>query len=339
MPCLMEEVAAAEREGVQAELLASPVRIERGGDHRLIVTCQRMTPGALEASGRREPVPVPGSEYAVECSTVIAAIGQTVDRALAEAAGLRVSAWGIAADDRTLATNLPGVFAGGDAALGADLAVRAVAGGRLAAVSIDQFHRGQVPSGEPAMRDIALRPIDDLERAAIFRAIEWSPRLREPELAIEERVGSFREIHGELSGEDARREAMRCLSCGCSKAEACQLRRLATECDADPYRYIGVRRRFARDHTHPQIVYEPGKCIMCDACVRVAARGGEPLGLGIIGRGFDVRVGVPFEQPLAEALPSAWLDCARACPTGALALAPRHANRSVCYLRDTTGNT
>jgi NADPH-dependent glutamate synthase beta subunit-like oxidoreductase len=79
----------------------------------------------------------------MECSTVIAAIGQAVDRTLAEREGLEVTGWGIQTDETTLATNLPGVFAGGDAVLGADLAVRAVAAGRIAAASIDQYLRGE----------------------------------------------------------------------------------------------------------------------------------------------------------------------------------------------------
>jgi NADPH-dependent glutamate synthase beta subunit-like oxidoreductase len=150
MPSLMAEVEAAEAEGVHVEILVAPVRVEREGSG-LVLTCQRMTLGEPDASGRRRPVPVEGSEFGVACSTVIAAIGQSVERALAEREGLRVTAWGIEADSRTLATNLPGVFAGGDAVLGADLAVRAVAAGRIAAASIHQYLTGQAVTGEPAM--------------------------------------------------------------------------------------------------------------------------------------------------------------------------------------------
>ena len=70
---------------------------------------------------------------------------------------------------------------------------------------------------------------------------------------------------------------------------------------------------------HPQIVYESGKCIACGLCIRIAHREGEKLGLAFIGRGFDVRVGVPFGKSLAEALTKSALACAAACPTGALA--------------------
>ena len=320
MPCLMEEVEAAELEGVEIQYLAAPLRIERGPDHRLSLTCQRMQLGEPDGSGRRRPVPMAGSEFVIECSTVIAAIGQTVERALAESDGLQVTGWGIAAEEKTLATNLPGVFAGGDAVLGADLAVRAVAAGRMAAYSIDQYLRGEALSGEPAMRDIAMRPVDDGERAAIFRAIEEAARVRMPEIPRERRIRSFDEIDLGLPDADAHREAGRCLSCGCRKADCCQVRFLATEYQADVYRFAGTRRRFSQDISHPEIIYEPGKCIMCDACVRIATKAGEPLGLSIVGRGFDVTVAVPFAKSLSEGLRETARQCVEACPSGALAL-------------------
>jgi formate dehydrogenase major subunit len=279
-----------------------------------------MTLGEPDASGRRRPVPVEGSDFALRVSTVIAAIGQSVERDLAGREGLSVTAWGIAAEERTLATNLPGVFAGGDAVLGADLAVRAVASGRIAAASIHQYLTGQAVTGEPAIAGIALQPVDDAERAAIFRAIESAARVRAPEIPMERRLTSFDEVELALPHPDAVREARRCLSCGCRKGDCCLVRSLATEYDVDMYRFAGQRRRFSQDLSHPEIVYEPGKCISCDACVRIGAAAGEELGLAMIGRGFEVAVAVPFGRPLAEGLRHAAQRCAAACPTGALAL-------------------
>ncbi|MGA2594974.1 MAG: FAD-dependent oxidoreductase [Bryobacteraceae bacterium] len=319
MPCPMAEVEAAEAEGVTVEFLLAPVRLERNG-HGLLLTCQRMTLGEPDASGRRRPVAMLGSNLVVECSTVIAAIGQAVDRTLPEREGLRVTGWGIAVDEKTLATNLPGVFAGGDAVLGPDLAVRAVAAGRIAAASIHQFLSGAAVTGEPAMAGIAMRPVDDAERAAIFRAIEKAARVRMPEIPIDRRRVSFDEVEHGLSDDDAAREARRCLTCGCRKQDCCLVRSLATEYDADVYHFAGARRRFSQDLSHPEIIYEPGKCISCDACARIAAAAGEPLGLALVGRGFDVAVAVPFGQPLSEGLRRSAQRCAEACPTGALAL-------------------
>jgi predicted molibdopterin-dependent oxidoreductase YjgC len=176
----------------------------------------------------------------------------------------------------------------------------------MAAASIHQYLTGEAVVGEPAITNIALRPIDDAERAAIFRSIEKAARVQAGEAG--------------LSDSDAMREARRCLTCGCRKQDCCQIRSLATEYEADVYRFTGARRRFAQDLSHPEIVYEPGKCISCDACVRIAAAAGEPLGLAMIGRGFDVQVAAPFGASLAEGLTVAARRAAEVCPTGALAL-------------------
>jgi formate dehydrogenase major subunit len=319
MPCLMEEVEAAEAEGVHIDLLTAPVRVERNG-HGLLLSCQRMALAEPDASGRRRPVAIEGSDFVIACSTVVAAIGQAVERSLAEHEGLRVTSWGIAADERTLSTNLPGVFAGGDAVLGADLAVRAVAAGRIAAASIHQYLCGEPLTGEMNATSIAMRPIDDGERAAIFREIEKAARVPMPQIPMERRRAGFDEVERGLSASDALREARRCLTCGCQKADCCLVRSLATEYGADVYRFAGARRRFFQDLSHAEIIYEPGKCISCGACVRIAAATGEPLGLAITGRGFDVTVTVPFGQPLSAGLTKSAQRCAEACPSGALAL-------------------
>jgi formate dehydrogenase major subunit len=276
--------------------------------------------GEPDDSGRRRPVPIAGSEYTVECSSVIAAIGQSVNLMLAEDEGLEVNRWGIVVDPKTMAANIPGVFAGGDAVLGADLAVRAVAAGRIASVSIDQFLNRKPVTGPSDMVSIAMRAVSDLEKAAFFRAVEKSPRPRNPVLDLEIRRTSFTEVNPGLSEAVVASEASRCMTCGCRKADDCQMRMLATEYQADPYRFSGERRRFSQDTTHPEIIYEPGKCILCDACVRIAAEAGEELGVAAIGRGFRVAMGVPFDQPLSEGLRRAALKAAENCPTGALAV-------------------
>jgi len=276
--------------------------------------------GEPDRSGRRRPVPVPGSDFEIGCDTVIAAVGQAVDLALAEREGLAVSGWGLEVDPKSLATSLPGVFAGGDAVLGADLAVRAVAAGRVAATSIDQYLHRRPVVGPRELTAIALRPMDDEERAEIFRNIERAARVTTQMLDPAGRVHGFEEIDPGLAVEQAHSESLRCLSCGCRKAGGCALRQLATDYGVDPYRFLGQRRRFEQDTSHPEVIYEPGKCIMCDACVRIAAEAGEPLGLSVRGRGFDVSVGVPFDRPLAEGLREVARRCAEACPTGAIAL-------------------
>ena len=319
MPCLMAEVEAAEAEGVTLEILVAPLRLEaQNGGLRL--TCQRMTLGEPDAQGRPRPVPIPGSEFTIDATSVVSAIGQTVETDAFGPHGLRLSKWGILVNPATLATSLEGVFAGGDAVTGADLAVRAVAAGKLAAVSIDQYLGGRPVVGNPELLSVVMGKLDELEMAEFFRGIEASTRAVEPHITIDRRVTSFEEVEPGLTLDLAQREAGRCLSCGCAKSTTCQLRQYATEYGADAERFAGSRRKFRRDFSHPEIVYEPGKCILCGACVAVAERAGEGLGLAIVGRGFDAAVAVPLKGTLIEALPHAAREVAAACPTGAFAI-------------------
>lgn len=322
MPCLMSEVEAAEAEGVRLETLVAPVRLENNGSGKLRLTCMRMELEAPDESGRARPVPIPGSEFTREATCVIAAIGQKVEAGSLGAGELRLSRRGIAVDPGTLVTNLDGVFAGGDAVTGADLAVRAVASGKLAAASIDQYVGGRPVCGNPEMVSVLIGKLDEEELAEFFREIEESPRAAMPELPLEKRLHSFEEVELGFSAEVALREAARCMNCGCWKATTCQLRQYATEYGADPLRFAGARREFHRDTSHPEIVYEPGKCILCGACVTAAAEAGEGLGLAIVGRGFEAAVAVPLRGTMIEALPTAARRAAEVCPTGAFALKP-----------------
>jgi formate dehydrogenase major subunit len=319
MPCLMEEVEAAEAEGVTVEYLVAPVRLERRGG-QLCLTCQRMELGPPDKSGRASPVPIPGSEFDVPATCVIAAIGQSVDFDAKQAPAMTFSKWGIAADPKTLATNLPGVFAGGDAVTGPDLAVRAVASGKLAAASIDQHLRGLKVIGTPEAVNVLMGKLSEGELAELLREIEEAPRASMPHLPLEKRRSTFEEVELGFSLQEAMRESRRCLGCGCGKAIPCRLRQFATEYGVDPERFVGERRHFQRDTSHPEIIFEPGKCILCGACVKVAAEAGEDLGLSFIWRGFEAGVSVPFQRPMAEALKKSARRAAEVCPTGAIML-------------------
>jgi ferredoxin len=122
------------------------------------------------------------------------------------------------------------------------------------------------------------------------------------------------------TAQEAVAAAARCLHCDCRKADTCLLRRYAVEYDGDQKRYRGKDRvSFERITQHADVIYEPGKCIKCGICVRITEAAGEPLGLTFIGRGFSMRVAVPFEESMAKGLQEVAAKCVAACPTGALA--------------------
>ncbi|HEY8909747.1 MAG TPA: NADPH-dependent glutamate synthase [Desulfosporosinus sp.] len=142
MPARNEELEHAEEEGIQFHLLTNPVSIE--GDERGWVksmTCLRYELGEPDASGRRAPVAIPGSEYVLPMDTVVVAIGQGPNPLVTKSTpGLDLNKRGnIVADEDTLMTSKPGVFAGGDIVTGAATVILAMGAGKKAAGAIDQY--------------------------------------------------------------------------------------------------------------------------------------------------------------------------------------------------------
>lgn len=145
MPANPWEIDAAEHEGVILQYLAAPVEI-LGKDGRVTgMKCIKMELGEPDASGRRRPVPMEGSEYVIEASTIVPAISQGANLDfLPQDHGLQISRWNtFDIDEETCATNIPGVFAGGDVVTGPDIAIRAVAAGRKAAFGMDRYLRSK----------------------------------------------------------------------------------------------------------------------------------------------------------------------------------------------------
>jgi glutamate synthase (NADPH/NADH) small chain len=144
MPASAEEIAEAREEGVAIEFLVTPTRIARKAGTALEVECLRMQLGEPDASGRRRPVPIEGSEFTVEVDSCIMAIGQQVQEGAGGDAGIRTTRWGtFEVDAGTLATSAPGVFAGGDCRRGPEDAIGAIADGGKAAYFIHRYLTGE----------------------------------------------------------------------------------------------------------------------------------------------------------------------------------------------------
>ena len=226
-----------------------------------------------------------------------------------EAMGLKTGKNGVEIDGKTYQTNLPGVFAGGDAVRKRKLTVRAVADGKEAAESISQFLSGTTVTGPIKPFNTRIGKIKDDEKERFATCTSNASRI-----TVSKKGEGF-------TDKQARQEAARCLHCDCRKADNCKLREYAYEYCAHPTRYKSERRLFVQQAQHEKIIYESGKCIDCGLCVQIARETGEELGLTFIGRGFDVRVAVPFESSIADGLKHSADKCVAACPTGALAFA------------------
>jgi NADPH-dependent glutamate synthase beta subunit-like oxidoreductase len=141
MPASPWEIDAAEEEGIHFQYLVAPIEVVGEGGRMTGLKCLRMQLGEPDASGRRRPVPVEGSEFIVEAQTLIPAIGQRPDLSfITESSGMDITRWNTLNVNReTFMTNVPGVFSAGDVETGPDIAIRACAGGRKAAEGIVRY--------------------------------------------------------------------------------------------------------------------------------------------------------------------------------------------------------
>jgi len=211
MPAYEEEIEAALEEGVTIEYLTAPLAVRGRGGAVAELELIRMELGEPDASGRRRPVPVEGSEYRLPFDAVISAIGETPDLSFAEKTeGLGFTKWGsVEADPLTLETGVPGVFAGGDAVTGPATVVEAVGAGKIAADTMDQYLRGQKVERR-------FFPNRARERVPPFLSqSEDAPpeRAREAHIPAAERAGVFTEVVRGLDSDVAVREARRCFRC------------------------------------------------------------------------------------------------------------------------------
>jgi len=205
MPADADEVEAALEEGVTIDYLVAPSMIKRDNGH-LTLECVRMKLGEVDSSGRRRPEKIEGSEFSSDFDTIVAAIGQAPQ--VPQHIGIEAGKGGtIPADWDTLATEIDGVFAGGDVVSGPASVIEAIAAGRQAAVSIDKYLGGQgVIDGEPATPETTAPPQREDEG-------EEEHRSEMALLPADKRINSFDLVELGLSAEGAAREARRCLSC------------------------------------------------------------------------------------------------------------------------------
>ena len=218
MPAHHVEADDAEKEGVSFTFLVTPAEVT--GDANGAVNglrCTKMRLGDADASGRRRPEPIPGSEYVIAADVVISAVGLAGDPTVF-AGALEAGRNGtIAARADTLETAVPGVFAAGDAVNGATDITRAVGEGRRAAHMIDRWINGLPLEGF----DLRLPVVD--KAAVLARQRVYTPRPASPDgTALQAAPADFREVEAPLTEDEARGGAVRCIDCGvCSGCNEC----------------------------------------------------------------------------------------------------------------------
>ncbi len=218
MPAHHVEAADAEKEGVDFALLVAPVEVTGDADGAVNgLKCTRMRLGEPDASGRRRPEPIPGSEHVIGCDVIIAAIGMRPDTSMF-GGRLATDARGrLVADLDTRLTGLDGVFAAGDATHGPTDITRAVGEGRRAAHMIDRWLTGGTLDGF----DDRLPVVDKAQVLARQKA--YALRAATPDASsLVAAPTDFREVEAPLTEAEAHAAAGRCIDCGvCSECNEC----------------------------------------------------------------------------------------------------------------------
>ncbi len=319
MPANDIEIEEAEEENVAFHFLAAPTKLIGSNGTLEKMEYVEMELGEADESGRRRPVPIPGSEKFVDVDTVIAAIGQGPDASfLDDGTAVEVSRRGtVQVDDATMRTGDERVFAAGDLVTGAATAIEAIAGGRKAAIAIDRFLNSEPLDGQPYVYNHVKGDLENIDKAD-YEDIEKAPRAPMPTVPPEKRVTNFDEMCLGLTQEAAIKEAERCLQCICEAAEDCKLRNHASEYDVAPARLDGARRHYKVDDSHATLKLDPNKCVMCGLCVRLCSEIKHIDALGFAGRGFGAVVQPIFGRSLNDTNCDSCGECADICPTGSI---------------------
>ncbi|NLN04045.1 MAG: FAD-dependent oxidoreductase, partial [Clostridiaceae bacterium] len=321
MPADPVEVEEAMEEGVVFKFLSNPLEIigEDGKVKRIKV--QKMKLGEPDASGRRSPVPIEGAFEELEVDAVIIAIGQSIDIEGFESLQTTRKRT-IIADENTFMTSMEGVFACGDVTnAGPDIAIAAIGEAQKAAFSVHKYLGGEIDHIYGNIKEYdfySKRELTPEDVREIFkdREIEYRPDIDIVEADI--RRKNFKEFVPIYTEEEAQKEAMRCLECGCMDYFECKLIDYANKYGVAPERFEGDVHNRRKPSTHPHIVRDPDKCILCGLCVRLCEEVRGITALGLVGRGFDTIVEPEMRKVLEETECDSCGLCVSACPTGAL---------------------
>ena len=326
----MEEVEDAEAEGTELMFFVQQTKVIVEDGKAAGLEFIRNKLGEPDASGRRRPVPIPGSEFSIKCDTIIPAFGQNPDDSvLDEKSGVRWSKRStIETNPFNFMTDRRGVFAGGDAQMGAKTIIECVAQAKLAARSIHAFLNGE------SMDEVARRIELEERKPDLFDIVPYKPvepKVKMPMLPYEERKRSFQLIELGYLKEQAQRESARCLQCVCPAAGQCDLQKYSIEHGlADNRFHLGEPSDYHDydvDMSHSFILRDQNKCINCTQCVRVCHDVIGPDCYGMFGKGFDTIVSTPFNVSLHDTDCVSCGACVQVCPTGSLMMAERTLTR------------
>lgn len=275
MPAHQRNIQEAEQEGVQFLLMASPLDLcsPPDADARLKLNLIRMKLGEADSRGRREVIPIPEATTTLSVDTVVGSLDQFAVAGSMPGgeleASLEVNAKGmIVSSPRNFQTNIDGVFAGGDAISGVKSVIQAVVGGRRAAANIHAQIMGvEKEAADSRFNFTRGRGFDDVS-SKNFEGLETRLREKMPQRPHEVCRQDFDEVKLGFTDKMARREADRCLSCGCTAFDRCRLKELDIDYNVNLSKTgMGTVPVYPIDTSHRAIDIDPNKCIYCQRCI------------------------------------------------------------------------
>lgn len=327
MPANPIEIHESKLEGVEYLFLTLPKKVNKDANGAIqSITCLKMELGEPDASGRRRPVPVEGSEFDIKVDYALAAIGQKTDvnfiddiNKNTERGELKINKWGdIDADKNTLQTGIPSVFAAGDGVSGPATIIEAIAQAKTASASAHQFLMGLPIQLDKKSFTSKKDNFKKQVREDYLNRFERQLREEMPTLPVEMR-NNFNEVElGYKNEQVAQNEAKRCLECGCSVFFNCDLQKYSTEYGAVQKNYTGEYKEYTVDFRHPYIEIDNNKCILCSRCVRICHEVVGANALGLIHRGFETVVAPSLGDSLPDTTCESCGMCISTCPTGAI---------------------
>lgn len=313
MPAEEIEIKESKEEGVIYKFLTNPIEIKGENGKVKGMELQLMELGEPDASGRRRPVAIEGKTEYIELDSVIMAIGQKLDKDNFDGIVELTDRGNILADEDSFLTNLDSVFAIGDATnKGASIAIEAIGEADRCVKSVDAYLNGKTL--DLTEKYISKRDDDKIDVSGKEKIARTVAKVLDADI----RKANFDEVSLGLTIEEAKKEAERCLECGCREYFKCRLLSVAQRYDINPERFAGeMPQKYTKDD-NAFIERNTAKCILCGLCVRSCKEVMDISAIGLLGRGFKTSVSPAFALPLDQTKCTNCGLCVKLCPTGAL---------------------
>jgi formate dehydrogenase major subunit len=322
MTAHQRNIKEAENEGIQFLLMASPNEIvhREHNRSRLQLKLTRMKLGEPNAKGKREPVPIPGTSNTLQVDSIVASLGQSAVDGKFMGGDFEESIElsprdTIVSNTRTSQTNIDGVFAGGDAVSGPKSVIQAVVSARRAVANIHAYIMGE--DKEPAESRFNFtrgKGFDDVDLKN-FNGVKVKLRERMPTRPPEICKQDFDEVKLGFTEKMAMREAERCLSCGCTAFDRCDLKKMAIDHNVNINKIgMGITPIYGKDYSHPAFIVDRDKCIYCRRCERSCEYDALELSVGSMdANGQTTGLIINFKENCVFCG-----SCVDSCSTGAL---------------------